>query len=63
MTNVTYAAIPGHTPSSSWPTEGVIVAEGLQVRYRPELDLVLRDLSFTVRGRDKVRERVGGHTA
>jgi len=25
-----------------------------QVRYRPELDLVLHDLSFSVRGKDKV---------
>ena len=28
------AAIAGHQPPLSWPTEGAIVAEGLQVQYR-----------------------------
>ena len=31
------------------------MAEGVQVRYRPDLDPVLHGLSFTVKGRNKVR--------
>ncbi|GAX75363.1 hypothetical protein CEUSTIGMA_g2807.t1 [Chlamydomonas eustigma] len=48
------AVIPERSPAISWPSEGSIVAENLQVRYRPELDLVLNNLSFTVKGMDKV---------
>ena len=40
------AVIPERRPLPAWPTRGEIVIEDLQVRYRPELDLVLRGVSF-----------------
>eukprot|EP00887_Chlorella_sp_A99_P003460 scaffold7.g3460.t1 len=48
------AVVPGHRPPPGWPQEGAIKVERLVVRYRPELDPVLRGLSFEVRGREKV---------
>jgi ABC-type multidrug transport system fused ATPase/permease subunit len=51
------AVISERSPAASWPNEGCIVAEKLQVRYRPELELVLNNLSFMVKGRDKVDKR------
>lgn len=47
-------SLPGKGPPMDWPTEGAISVQRLEVRYRPDLDLVLRGLSFEVRGREKV---------
>lgn len=41
-------------PPAEWPTEGAIEARSLVVRYRPELDPVLKGLSFDIHGREKV---------
>jgi ABC-type oligopeptide transport system ATPase subunit len=38
----------------SWPTEGAIEFENVQLRYRPELPLVLKGVSFKVRPGEKV---------
>lgn len=43
-----------HSPPTAWPTEGAIQVRSLVVRYRPELDPVLKGLSFDVHGREKV---------
>ncbi|GLC35697.1 hypothetical protein PLESTB_000485000 [Pleodorina starrii] len=48
------AVLEGSRPPKSWPTEGAISVKELFVRYRPELDPVLRGLSFEVAGREKV---------
>lgn len=37
-----------------WPNHGNIQFEDYQVRYREGLDLVLKDVSFVVRGGEKV---------
>ena len=42
-------SFPGAEPGTA-----LTVLLRLQVRYRPELDLVLHGLSFAIRGRDKV---------
>ena len=55
LTTAAAAAIPGNEPPPGWPTQGSIVAENLMVRYRPELPPVLHDLSFSIRGMEKVR--------
>lgn len=47
-------AIVDPRPSASWPTEGSIAVEKLEVRYAPELDPVLKDISFQVKGGEKV---------
>ena len=41
-------------PEQGWPREGRIVFEAYCMRYRPGLPLVLRELSFEVRPREKV---------
>lgn len=38
----------------NWPENGKIQFKNLNVRYRADLDLVLRNLSFTVNEREKV---------
>ncbi|KAI3434886.1 hypothetical protein D9Q98_002940 [Chlorella vulgaris] len=48
------AIIEGRRPLPGWPQHGSIEVQQLVVRYRPELDPVLKGLTFTVRGREKV---------
>lgn len=48
------AIIEAHRPPASWPQEGAITVQSLWVRYRPELDPVLRGVSFSIRGKEKV---------
>lgn len=48
------AVIQTTRPPSDWPSQGSIVAQNLTVKYRPELDPVLKGLSFTIKGREKV---------
>ena len=48
------AKIAGKEPPNQWPQRGVIKVEGLVLRYRPELDPVLKGLTFTVNAREKV---------
>ncbi|KAG7102794.1 Oligomycin resistance ATP-dependent permease YOR1 like protein [Verticillium longisporum] len=39
---------------SSWPESGEIVFESVQMRYRPELPLVLDNFSLTIRGGERI---------
>lgn len=49
------AAILSSDPSEGkWPTEGAIEFENVQLRYRPELPLVLKGISFQIRPGEKV---------
>lgn len=41
-------------PDEDWPTEGAIEYQGVWMRYRPELDPVLRGVDFTVNPGDKI---------
>lgn len=45
-------------PSPDWPAEGNVEFTDYSVRYREELDLVLRNISLKVKGGEKV-----SHTA
>ncbi|KAI8149056.1 P-loop containing nucleoside triphosphate hydrolase protein [Fennellomyces sp. T-0311] len=47
-------AITDVRPPSSWPSEGRIEVSDLEVRYAPDLDPVLRGLSFSVNPREKI---------
>jgi len=56
-----YIALPSeaplvlqHRPPPAWPVEGRISFEQLGLRYRPELDLVLRGLTCDIRGGEKI---------
>ncbi|KAK9886056.1 hypothetical protein WA026_014839 [Henosepilachna vigintioctopunctata] len=46
--------IPNKTPPASWPAIGEVVFKNFSVKYRPELDLVLKEISFNIRGGEKV---------
>jgi ABC-type multidrug transport system fused ATPase/permease subunit len=48
------ASAPGAAPPAEWPTRGAISYRGVWMRYRPELDPVLRGVSFDVAPGDKV---------
>jgi len=42
--------IPEHRPAESWPSEGRLVFKNLFIRYRPDLDFVLHDISCEIKG-------------
>ncbi|KAL3269849.1 hypothetical protein HHI36_008907 [Cryptolaemus montrouzieri] len=46
--------IANKTPPSSWPEVGTVVFKDYSVRYRPGLDLVLRKVTFSISGGEKV---------
>ena len=48
------AIVPSNRPSPSWPSAGCIRFDDVQLRYRPELPLVLQGLSFEIRAGEKV---------
>ncbi|EPQ56430.1 multidrug resistance-associated ABC transporter [Gloeophyllum trabeum ATCC 11539] len=45
--------IPDSTPED-WPSKGEIEYRNYSARYRPELDLVLRDISVTIKPKEKI---------
>ncbi|XP_078036751.1 multidrug-Resistance like Protein 1 isoform X5 [Augochlora pura] len=45
---------PNHELSNDWPVKGRVDFKDYKVRYRQGLDLVLRGLSFSVKGGEKV---------
>ncbi|TFK51703.1 multidrug resistance-associated ABC transporter [Heliocybe sulcata] len=45
--------IPDSTPGD-WPSNGEIEYRGYSARYRPELDLVLKDVFITIKPREKI---------
>ncbi|GAA6005323.1 hypothetical protein JCM10207_002938 [Rhodosporidiobolus poonsookiae] len=46
--------VPEHKPADNWPHTGTIKYDHIQARYRPDLDLVLRDVNFEIKGGEKV---------
>lgn len=40
-------------PTSQWPSQGAISFENVQLRYRPDLPMVLKGLSFEIRAGEK----------
>lgn len=40
---------------AEWPEQGAISVAKLTMRYRPEMPLVLKGLSFEIKGGEKVR--------
>ena len=41
-------------PGAEWPTKGAVTFENVQLRYRPELPLVLNGLNFSINPGEKV---------
>ena len=48
------ARIPAAQPPADWPTAGAIELTGLVVRYRPSLPPVLKGVTLSICGREKV---------
>jgi ATP-binding cassette subfamily C (CFTR/MRP) protein 1 len=48
------AEIPDNKPSDTWPVAGEVEFRHYTTRYRPELDPVLKDVSFTIRPKEKI---------
>ena len=38
----------------NWPSEGVIEFKNYSLRYRPDTELVLKNLSFSVQSKEKI---------
>lgn len=48
------AIIPEARPEANWPTQGAVEFKGYTTRYRPDLDPVLKEVSFSVKAGEKV---------
>ncbi|KAF9973901.1 hypothetical protein BGZ73_002829 [Actinomortierella ambigua] len=48
------AIIEGRRPPAAWPTGGSIEVKDLEIKYAPDLDTVLRGISFDVKPGEKV---------
>ncbi|KAJ5573698.1 uncharacterized protein N7459_008125 [Penicillium hispanicum] len=46
--------LPESRPSAGWPTEGAVEFSGYTTRYRPDLDPVLKEVTFSVKPGEKV---------
>jgi len=46
--------VPSRRPLPDWPPRGAISVQSLVVRYRPELDPVLKGISFQVKPKEKI---------
>ncbi|PWW78180.1 P-loop containing nucleoside triphosphate hydrolase protein [Tuber magnatum] len=46
--------IPGNRPTSGWPEKGGVAFENYSTRYRPDLDLVLKNVTFNIKPLEKV---------
>lgn len=49
--------VEGSRPPADWPSQGEVEFRNFSVRYRPGLELVLKNLSLRVRSGEKVRMR------
>jgi ABC-type multidrug transport system fused ATPase/permease subunit len=47
--------VPNNRPSKAWPENGEIIFKNYSVRYRPELDPVLKSIDSTIKPGEKVR--------
>ncbi|KAJ3255913.1 hypothetical protein HK103_005829 [Boothiomyces macroporosus] len=48
------ALIENNRPEKEWPVEGTIQFENVDMKYAPELPLVLQNLNFSIRHQEKV---------
>jgi ABC-type multidrug transport system fused ATPase/permease subunit len=46
--------IEGNRPPADWPSQGAVDFKGYTTRYRPDLDAVLKEVSFSVKPGEKV---------
>ncbi|KAJ5665160.1 uncharacterized protein N7477_007608 [Penicillium maclennaniae] len=48
------SVIEENRPTTEWPSEGAVEFKGYTTRYRPDLDPVLKEISFSVKPGEKV---------
>ena len=48
LTQEAPAVVPGNRPGADWPGGGEIQLAGVSLRYRPDLPLVLNNISVTI---------------
>ncbi|KAK7202906.1 P-loop containing nucleoside triphosphate hydrolase protein [Myxozyma melibiosi] len=48
------AVIPNSRPPARWPSDGVVAFHDYSTRYRPGLDLVLRNINMSVNAKEKI---------
>ncbi|EHA49824.1 multidrug resistance-associated protein 1 [Pyricularia oryzae 70-15] len=53
-TEIKTETLEGERPPAAWPTNGKIEVDSLVVRYAPDLPPVLKGLTFTVEGRQRI---------
>jgi ATP-binding cassette subfamily C (CFTR/MRP) protein 1 len=46
--------IPNKRPSASWPAHGAVSFKNYSTRYRPELDLVLKNINLDLKPKEKI---------
>lgn len=46
--------IEDYRPPTSWPAEGEVIFKDYSTRYRPELDLVLKNINLSVKPHEKI---------
>ena len=46
--------VPERKPAPSWPSEGRLEIKDAVLKYRPELPVILKGLSMTVKGGEKI---------
>ena len=47
--------IPNNRPDSNWPSKGEVTFKHYSTRYRPDLDLVLKDVTLKIKSNEMVR--------
>ncbi|CAO3592407.1 unnamed protein product [Absidia cylindrospora] len=48
------SVVEGRRPPAAWPTSGAVQVKDLEIRYAPELDPVIRGISFDIKSHAKV---------
>jgi ABC-type multidrug transport system fused ATPase/permease subunit len=46
--------IEGHEPPAAWPTTAAVEIQDLVIQYAPDLDPVIKNISFDIRPHEKV---------
>ncbi|KAI5949274.1 YCF1 [Candida jiufengensis] len=46
--------IPNHRPPTNWPQQGEIKFQNYSTKYRPELDLVLKNINLEIKPKEKI---------